>query len=68
MLASGSRDTAVIVWDMITESGLFRLKGHKDNITSVRFVEAAGGDAQDYVSTHAQHACTSPIFSPDACV
>lgn len=48
LLASGSRDTAVIVWDVITESGLFRLKGHKDSVTGLRFIEQQGGT--DYVS------------------
>ena len=28
-LASGSRDTNIIVWDVVNECGLFRLKGHK---------------------------------------
>lgn len=29
VLASGGRDTDVILWDLITESGLYRLRGHK---------------------------------------
>ena len=36
-LASGSRDTNVIVWDVINECGLFRLKGHKGPLTSLAF-------------------------------
>ncbi|CAO3587349.1 unnamed protein product [Absidia cylindrospora] len=37
-LASGSRDTDLIVWDVIAESGLYRLKGHKDQITCLAFL------------------------------
>ena len=36
-LASGSRDTHVIVWDVINEAGLYKLKGHKGPITSLAF-------------------------------
>ena len=28
-LVSGSRDTAVIVWDVVAECGIARLQGHK---------------------------------------
>ena len=28
MLASGSRDTDIVVWDVANERGLFRLRGH----------------------------------------
>jgi U3 small nucleolar RNA-associated protein 12 len=37
-LASGSRDTDIILWDLVAEVGLFRLKGHKDQITSLNFL------------------------------
>ncbi|CAG8432793.1 526_t:CDS:10 [Diversispora eburnea] len=37
-LASGSKDTNIILWDVIGEVGLFRLCGHKDQITSIRFL------------------------------
>ena len=36
-LASGSGDTNVIVWDVINECGLYRLKGHKGPVTSISF-------------------------------
>jgi U3 small nucleolar RNA-associated protein 12 len=36
-LASGSRDTIIIVWDVVNECGLFRLRGHKGPITNVAF-------------------------------
>ena len=38
-LASGGKDTHVIVWDVVNECGLFRLKGHKGPITRVRFLK-----------------------------
>ena len=37
-LASGSRDTDIILWDLIAEVGLFKLRGHTDQITSLNFV------------------------------
>ena len=36
-LASGSKDTDLILWDLIAEIGLFKLRGHKDQITSLHF-------------------------------
>jgi U3 small nucleolar RNA-associated protein 12 len=38
-IASGSRDTDIIIWDVVAESGLVRLRGHKDEVTDVAFVE-----------------------------
>jgi len=31
------QDTDVIVWDIVNESGLYRLKGHKGLITQAAF-------------------------------
>ncbi|KAJ2708740.1 beta transducin, partial [Coemansia spiralis] len=42
VLASGARDTDVIVWDVVGEVGLYRLRGHKDEITGIAFVPAGG--------------------------
>lgn len=38
-LASGAKDTHVIVWDVVNECGMFRLKGHKGPVTRLRFME-----------------------------
>ncbi|KAJ1736895.1 beta transducin [Coemansia sp. Benny D160-2] len=38
VLVSGSRDTDLILWDIIGETGLYRLRGHKDEITDIVFV------------------------------
>lgn len=37
-LASGSKDTDIILWDLIGEVGLFKLRGHTDQITSLNFL------------------------------
>ena len=37
-LASGSSDGRIILWDVIAETGLFRLLGHKGPITDLNFV------------------------------
>ena len=42
-LASASKDTTVIVWDVVAESGVVRLKGHKDAVTQVRIRGHTGG-------------------------
>ncbi|KAK4459108.1 WD40-repeat-containing domain protein [Cladorrhinum samala] len=38
-LASGARDTDVIIWDLVAEVGQYKLRGHKDQITGLRFIE-----------------------------
>lgn len=35
LLASGSADTSLIVWDVVGEAGLVRLKGHRDAVTDL---------------------------------
>ncbi|KLJ05898.1 hypothetical protein EMPG_10680 [Blastomyces silverae] len=46
-LASGSKDTDVIVWDLIAEVGIVKLRGHTDQITSVNFLNGSGaGDTE----------------------
>ncbi|KAF4587678.1 WD domain-containing protein [Ophiocordyceps camponoti-floridani] len=38
-LASGSKDTDVIIWDLVAEVGQYKLRGHKDEVTGLYFVE-----------------------------
>ncbi|KAH0558774.1 hypothetical protein GP486_004587 [Trichoglossum hirsutum] len=45
-LASGSKDTDIIVWDLVGEVGLFRLRGHKDQITGLQFLPFPGNEAE----------------------
>lgn len=39
LLASGSKDTDVVVWDVAGEAGLYRLRGHRGQVTDLVFVE-----------------------------
>lgn len=34
-LASGAQDTDVILWDVVAEAGLFRLRGHTSEVTDL---------------------------------
>ena len=38
-LASGAKDTDLILWDLVGETGLFKLRGHKDQITALFFLQ-----------------------------
>ena len=38
-LASGAQDTDIIIWDLVAEVGLFKLRGHKNQITALRFLQ-----------------------------
>lgn len=38
-LASGGKDTDIVVWDLVAEVGLFKLRGHKDQITALQFLQ-----------------------------
>jgi U3 small nucleolar RNA-associated protein 12 len=46
-LASGAKDTDAIVWDLVAEAGVCRLRGHRDEITDLLFLDAPapGGGA-----------------------
>lgn len=35
LLGSGSKDTDIIMWDVVGETGLYRLRGHKDQVTDL---------------------------------
>ena len=37
-LVTGSKDTELVIWDLIGECGLFRLKGHKAPINKAVFM------------------------------
>ena len=36
LLASGSKDTDIVVWDVAGEAGLYRLRGHRDQVRAGR--------------------------------
>ncbi|KAL9188525.1 hypothetical protein ACHAXT_006903 [Thalassiosira profunda] len=44
-LASGGADGVVILWDVIAETGLFRLLGHRGPVTGITFLRPSGTDA-----------------------
>lgn len=37
LLASGSRDNDIILWDVVGETGLYRLRGHRDQVCQYSF-------------------------------
>lgn len=37
-LASGGTEGEIVVWDTVAEVGLFRLRGHRGPVTSIRFI------------------------------
>ncbi|KAI5733720.1 hypothetical protein M8J76_015126 [Diaphorina citri] len=41
-LATGSKDTDIVLWDVVAECGLHRLSGHKGVITDIRFMSQPG--------------------------
>lgn len=47
VLASGGSDGAVVVWDVVSETGLFRLIGHRGGITNLQFIEFGGKQQQN---------------------
>ncbi|CCF54549.1 uncharacterized protein UHO2_01932 [Ustilago hordei] len=38
-IASASLDTDIILWDLVAETGLYRLRGHRDAVTAIAFVQ-----------------------------
>ena len=44
LLASGGADCDIVVWDLTAETGLFRLRGHRDAVTQLRFI-GGGSDS-----------------------
>ncbi|KAE9974704.1 hypothetical protein BLS_002949 [Venturia inaequalis] len=43
-LASGAKDTDIIVWDLVAEIGLFKLRGHKDQVVSLHWLYHKSGE------------------------
>lgn len=53
-LASGSKDTDIIVWDLIAEVGIVKLRGHTDQITSVNFLDGSSISDTEVQSSNSQ--------------
>ena len=51
-LASGATDTDIIIWDLIGEVGLFKLRGHKGQITGLNFLDghSTSSEVKGYVN------------------
>jgi hypothetical protein len=47
-LASGGSNGTIILWDLVAESGLFRLLGHKGAIKDIHF-QSRKGSIQDFI-------------------
>jgi U3 small nucleolar RNA-associated protein 12 len=46
-LASGSRDTDVVLWDVVSEEGIARLRSHQDQLTGLSFLNPPSGSRDD---------------------
>ena len=51
-LASGGQDTDVIIWDLIEEVGLYKLRGHQNQVTGLHFLDVHADEREDE-ETHA---------------
>lgn len=49
VLASGGRDTDVVLWDVAGEAGICRLRGHVGEVTDLAFLEPALGAGSEEV-------------------
>lgn len=52
-LASGGSDGTVVIWDIVAETGLFRLLGHRGAVTDVTFVRPGGGTFDSLITSSA---------------
>lgn len=61
-LASGSKDTDVIIWDLVAEVGQYKLRGHKDQITGLVFIQP---ETQENLGEDGENAIALPAASED---
>jgi len=59
-LASGSQDTDIILWDVVAENGMFRLRGHRDQITALDFVASPVEEVVDPEAGEASSSTATP--------
>lgn len=53
-LASGSRDSNIILWDLVGEVGLYRLRSHRDQVVALEFLRGKSkiqGDDGEEIET-----------------
>jgi U3 small nucleolar RNA-associated protein 12 len=66
-LASGSKDTDIILWDVAAEAGLFRLRGHSGQVTDLAFIGTTclASSSKDETlrvwDLEAQHCCQTVV-------
>lgn len=58
LLASGANDTDIVLWDVISESGVARLRGHIDQVTDLIFWD--GADHRDADAENAAEDAVAP--------
>eukprot|EP01038_Epipyxis_sp_PR26KG_P009374 gene9374-12630_t len=47
LLASGGNDCDIIIWDLVSFTGICKLRGHKDSVTGLCFVQRNGFTQQN---------------------
>jgi U3 small nucleolar RNA-associated protein 12 len=57
-LASGSKDTDVVLWDIVSEEGIARLRSHQDQITGLSFLNPKN-DADEETRTVGDYLLTA---------
>lgn len=45
LLVTGSADSDIVLWDLVTHTGVCRLRGHKDAVHGVAFISVVPSDA-----------------------
>ena len=43
----GAKDTDIVIWDLVSETGLFKLRGHKGQVTGLHFLHPSNQKAAD---------------------
>lgn len=38
LFSTGGKDGVIVLWDILAERGMFRLHGHKESVTQMKFV------------------------------
>ena len=64
-LASGAKDTDIIIWDLVGEVGLFKLRGHKDQITGLHFLYSHYQDLASYHDSNGDLVVSNGMVADD---
>lgn len=55
LMASGSNDTDIVLWDLVAEAGICRFRGHRDRVTDLVFLYDKDGEPSLLVSASKDH-------------